>query len=343
MRTWLFHLASTLGLLRLFAFFNRRKVTILVYHGVSAREDFPGIENCDGNHVRLSRFQEHLRLISARYHVLPLSDLLHALNNNQPLPPSSVVLTFENGYANNATVALPCLRDAGMTATFLLSTSYIDTERGPWHDQIEQVLCASRNEHVLARLDSDQSPLPLATTQDRRHALRVIRDFCSRLPDGEKGRWLVSFFETNGMERPGAAGDYRFMTWDQAREIYAAGMSIGSQTVSHTVVTRLTGREMLRELNEARLACEEALGVACDAFAYPNGGPGEFNEVSGALLRRLEFSCGLTNVHGLNVPGADPFTLKRIHVRDGTSVAELEAHLSGFTGFLRGRLRRHRR
>ena len=113
MRTWLFHLASILGLLRLFAFLNRRKVAILVYHGVSAREDFDGIENCDGKHVRLSRFREHLRLISARHHVIPLSDLLHALNNNQPLPSSSVVLTFDSGYANNAKVALPCLRNAG--------------------------------------------------------------------------------------------------------------------------------------------------------------------------------------------------------------------------------------
>lgn len=71
LRTWILGVASRIGSFRISAFLNRRKVAIVFYHGVSARKTFPGIENYQGKHVRLSRFKEQLRFLAKRYRVLP--------------------------------------------------------------------------------------------------------------------------------------------------------------------------------------------------------------------------------------------------------------------------------
>jgi peptidoglycan/xylan/chitin deacetylase (PgdA/CDA1 family) len=322
--------ASWLGCFRLFAFLNRRRVAILFYHGVSAREAFTGIENYQGKHVRVPRFREHLELLTKRHHVLPLSNVLHALRRGLPLPPYTVVLTFDDGYENNATVALPCLRKAGLNASFFLITSLISTETCLWVDQIEQTLNDDQRDHVLVRFGPEKGRLPFATEEERREADRLIRSFCKRLSDEDRKNWLSHFWADNGIKPPKASKDYRFMSWSQVRELHSAGMTIGSHTLTHAIVTKLTETEMEREVSGAREACEQALSVVCDTFAYPNGRQGDFDERTTALLSRLGFSCGLTTVQGLNPPDANPFTLKRIGVGDQMSVHELEAHLSGF-------------
>lgn len=331
LRTWILGVASRIGSFRISAFLNRRKVAIVFYHGVSARETFPGIENYQGKHVRLSRFKEQLRFLAKRYRVLPLSDVLHAFCNGRPLPPYTVVITFDDGYENNATVALPCLREAGMPATFFLSTSFIGTDRCLWVDQVEQAVNSDEREHVYVHFGLEREILPLTTEEERREADRLIRWFCKQLPDLERESWLSSFFAENGIDPPKASGDYRSMSWTQARELLAGRMAAGSNTLGHPIVTRLTPTDLERQMTGARRACEEALEVPCNIFAYPNGQPGDFTAESRDLLRRLGFSCGLTTVHGLKPPRADPYTLKRIGVSDRTSVFELEAHISGLT------------
>jgi peptidoglycan/xylan/chitin deacetylase (PgdA/CDA1 family) len=271
--------------------------------------------------------------------VLPLPDVVRAFRKGLPLPDYAAVITFDDGYENNATVALPGLREAGLTATFFVSASFIGTDNSLWVDQIEAVLNSQERDQVVVRFGSREERIPLSTVVERRNADRRIRSYCKQLPDKSKASWLAGFFAENGIDPPKASGDYRFMSWNQLRALRDAGMTIGSHTLTHAIVTKLAEEDMEREIGGARQACEEALATTCDTFAYPNGRPGDFDARSIGVLRQLGFSCGLTTVHGLNVQGDNPFTLKRIVVGDSTSVPELEAHMSGITD-LALRLRR---
>jgi peptidoglycan/xylan/chitin deacetylase (PgdA/CDA1 family) len=331
------------GVFRLFAFFNRHKLRILFYHGVTAQERFTGIDNYRGKHIRLSRFRAHLDLLSRRYRVIPLPDAIQALRKGSTLPPRSVVITFDDGYENNALVALPALRDAGLPAAFFLTAEYIGTDRCFWVDEVEQVCASPDRDALFVRLKGAVERLPLGSEDERRATHRRILLEAKRLPEGERRRWLDALFTDNAVGRTKATGDFRLLSWEQVRALHAAGMTIGSHTLTHPIVTRLPEEQRRREILGGREACERALGVPCDTFAYPNGQPGDFNEASGALLRRFGFSCGLTTVHGLNARGTDLYTLRRIGVGDATSDVELDAHLSGFTSFALSLLQHVRR
>jgi len=343
LRKTLIDLLATLGAYRLFRFLNRNKVAILFYHGVSEAERFEGIRNYQGKHVRLSRFRAHLDFLSRRYRVLPLPEVVDALRRGARLPSYTAIITFDDGYQNNATVAVPALREAGMTAAFFLSTSYIGTDRCLWVDEIEQALASTDLPEIVVLAGDREERLPLGSDADRRAADRRIRAIGKSLPDEALCRWLKEFFARNALEVPRASGDYRFLTWDHVRGMHAAGMTIGSHTLRHAIITRVPEGERGEEILGARRACEAALGERCDAFAYPNGREGDFDDSTGKLLREMGFSCALTTGQGLNAPGADLFTLKRMGVGDATTVAELEAQMSGFMAFAIGLLTRLRR
>ncbi len=61
------------------------------------------------------------------------------------------------------------------------------------------------------------------------------------------------------------------MSWDQLRELHAAGWEVGSHTCSHPRLTSLGDEALDRELTASRRACEEGVGAPCLSVAYPYG------------------------------------------------------------------------
>jgi peptidoglycan/xylan/chitin deacetylase (PgdA/CDA1 family) len=96
--------------------------------------------------------------------------------------------------------------------------------------------------------------------------------------------------------RTAHAPELESMTWDQLRQVAAAGWEIGSHTVTHPYLPLLDDSELERELVESKARLEQEIGRPCRTIAYPSG---QFDarvmrgaaaagyEVAGALPRRL--------------------------------------------------------
>jgi len=114
-------------LTRLAAWWNRKRVIILCYHGVTER---PNRNPADpaGLHIRADRFEAQLNYLRRHYRVISLAKFLEARRMNAPLPNHSVVLTFDDGYRNFLTGALPRLAAREMPASVFLITDRIPAE-----------------------------------------------------------------------------------------------------------------------------------------------------------------------------------------------------------------------
>jgi peptidoglycan/xylan/chitin deacetylase (PgdA/CDA1 family) len=119
-----YRLIHRAGLTRLDWRSVRQPATILCYHGVTER---PARHPADryGLHTRLDRFVRHLEHLRSHYRVVSLADLMSAAMGDRALPERSVVLTFDDGFRNFATVAAPCLVRFGMPATAFVVTDRI--------------------------------------------------------------------------------------------------------------------------------------------------------------------------------------------------------------------------
>ena len=70
-------------------------------------------------------------LARSRYCLMSLSDAVNRLASGEPVPDRSVVVTLDDGFADNYEQALPILRRSGVPATVFLTVSYIGTDRLP--------------------------------------------------------------------------------------------------------------------------------------------------------------------------------------------------------------------
>jgi len=134
MKKFLFGLLYRFGVARFVAWWNRGRVVVLCYHGVTARPS-PGPDDPKGLHVNRNRFAAHLAFLDRHYNLISLSDYLNARKSGRRLPNYSAVLTFDDGFRNFLTAAVPLLTERKIPATVFLITDNAGRENGNKRNQ----------------------------------------------------------------------------------------------------------------------------------------------------------------------------------------------------------------
>jgi len=104
-----------------------------------------------------------------------------------------------------------------------------------------------------------------------------------------------------------------FMSWDQIKQLAAAGVTIGSQTVSHPHMPLLSDQRNAAELSKANARFEEMLGKRPTLFAYPYG---EYSLAVRRVTEQAGFTAGFGQHSGVLHRGADVFYLPRFAMNE---------------------------
>lgn len=125
---------------------------------------------------------------------------------------------------------------------------------------------------------------------------------------------------------PTAVGSPNHVSWAQLREMAAAGMEIGSHSLTHPFVNTLDRTGIEREFGQSKRILEERLGMAVRSASLPRGWepPG-----MGAVLAALGYKAFCTSRVAWWYPGADPLAIPRVAVRRGMLIEEFGAVLNG--------------
>jgi peptidoglycan/xylan/chitin deacetylase (PgdA/CDA1 family) len=212
-------------------------------------------------------FDAQARWLKANFDVIGPGDLAHVSRLKRG---RHIVITFDDGYADNFTTAYPILRAHGLPATFFIATGYIDEPRLPWWDQIAWMVRASKRAslelpgHLSAPLVYDEP--------ERDVAVRVLLHMYRTLPADRTVDFVDAIADATGSGHYGGAEEERlWMTWDMLREMTAGGMTIGGHTVTHRILARMSREEQRREIEDCGRRIAEELGIAMRTFSYPVG------------------------------------------------------------------------
>ncbi|MEW6209042.1 MAG: polysaccharide deacetylase family protein [Acidobacteriota bacterium] len=104
---------------------GRSRAVVLYYHRIG---------QADVLTTSAEEFHHQLRYFKNRYECISLAELCHRLREGRPLRRRSLVITFDDGYRDNFTFAAPLLKASGLTATFFVSTGFIESGRDFPHD-----------------------------------------------------------------------------------------------------------------------------------------------------------------------------------------------------------------
>jgi peptidoglycan/xylan/chitin deacetylase (PgdA/CDA1 family) len=289
----------------------RPGLVVLSYHRIAEESDpppDPGLWSATP-----SQFAAQLELLQRNFDVISVAELPAALRARRG---RRVLITFDDGYRDNYEHALPALRAAGLPAAFFLSTGFLDRPRLSWWDEIAWMIRQGGRDEAEIAANTDRY---------------------KQLPGGEGEAFLDELSERCGCGRaPISLAASTWMTWDMAREIEEAGMTIGGHTVDHPVLARLDREGQEREIEGCRKRLDEELGVAMEVFSYPVGLPDCFGAEARALLRERSVRFAFSNYGGYVAPGhADALDLKRANVGRGTSIALFEGIVARPKAFAR--------
>ncbi len=305
---------------------------VLMYHRAATLDEDPWRLA-----VRPDHLAEHLAILARHASPMTAASLAGAIDGR--LPRATVVVTFDDGYADLATEVRPLLDRAGVPATMFVVSGAIDGRREFWWDALERVLLGSHplpGELQLAlpggdlRLTFAAGPAD-ATGPGRpsrqwrawqppstpRHA--AYRATWERLrvlaPDDREAR-VDELLAWAGLERA-ARPTHRTLTAAELADVAADGLvEIGAHTVSHPSLAALAPADRLREIVDGKAALEQRLGRPVRTFAYPFGGPADVDAATVAEARGAGFAGAFTSVAGRARTGSPRHALPRVFVED---------------------------
>ena len=269
-------------------------LSILIYHRVLARPDplFPG-------EVDAVLFERQLRLLKRFYTPLPLSEAVQRLQDGS-LPPRAACVTFDDGYADNAQVALPLLQRHGLHATFFIATGYLDGGQ-MWNDTvIEAVRQAAGPQLDLRELGLDC--LPVGSLAQRQAAIAALLGQLKYLPFARRQQLAMHIRRLAGA----TAGPPAMLSTAQLRQLQAAGMGLGAHTASHPILSTLPDQAAQRNIADGKHRLEDLIQAPVTVFAYPNGKAGhDYGAAHVAMVQKLGFQAAVATDWGVARPGTN--------------------------------------
>ncbi|HEX8009591.1 MAG TPA: polysaccharide deacetylase family protein [Casimicrobiaceae bacterium] len=276
------------------------RLSILIFHRVHARPDdlFP-------DEMHAASFRERMLWVRDWFNVLPLEEAVAALGRGA-LPARALSITFDDGYADNAAVALPILRELGLHATFFVTTGFLDGGR-MWNDTvIESLRRASGDAVDLSNVGLGKHPI--GSVQERRQAIDSLLAQLKYLPLGER----QALPEAMAAQLSPTLPDDLMMTQAQLRGLAAAGMGFGGHTANHPILARLDDAAARREIADGRDALEGIVRQPVKLFAYPNGKPGmDYTATHVRMATELGFAAAVSTAPGAARAGSSVYELPR--------------------------------
>src|SRR5215510_2768844 len=201
-------------------------------------------------------------------------------------------------------------------------------EPAVFHRQMAEIVAADLPVLTVAQWCALTSPpRAVVLTFDDGH----VSNYALTLPILLEYHLTATFFITAG-----AIGKGETMDWRQIRALHAAGMEIGSHTLTHRPPSTLSDDELRYELRESRRMLEDGLGAPVMSLSSPTG---FFNPRMRAIAHEVGYQALCFGQIGRGPDRSDPFSLKRVAVKNTTPHAEFESLLR----FNRRTLRRRRR
>ena len=332
------YFASGMGWIR-----HRGRVVILTYHRVVSDHMVRDEHIQPGMFVRAHTFEVHMAYLRTRLNIISLDELLDLWQTNRLKSHQSYcVITFDDGWKDNYQFAFPVLMKYRIPATIFLATDFIGTTRWFWPDQMMLLLEKGR-QHITGEADRKAVLTVLAETIGVTLSAAdgifrrvesgdpidpdAIIELCKGVEVDRIHQIIDRLSRALHMDLP---TQRVLLNWDEVREMAGKGVTFGSHSGSHRIMTQISLSEVKTELIDSRKTMLEQGIKPVPVFCYPNG---NFDRNIQGLVRESGYRAAVGCEVGLERDRpSDLFALKRVslHEDSSASVSLLSFTLSGF-------------
>jgi len=296
---------------------------VVMYHYVRdlPRTPYPRLKG-----MMLDDFRHQVAELSSCYEMASLESAQDFMTGEYRPRRDLCLLTFDDGLKEHFTDVTPILAEKRIRGVFFLITSCVEERK---------VAAVHMNHFLMAALDFEEyadaffrkvvalspdafAPLNIDSNRagqtypwDTPEVARFKYLFNFGMDTDLRDRAVRELFTTHISDEASFAQQL-YVTWDEARRMQRAGMSIGGHTHQHKPLANLTTRELMWDLETChRLLQRNLTQQAMWAFSYPYGKRDSFHIRAVRKLQQLGFRCAFSTETGDNRRGADRFMLYR--------------------------------
>ena len=313
-----------------------RELSVVTYHGVLPYGYQALDPHLDGSLVSIASLRKQLRFFKANYNVIHPATFCDFLQGNGSLPDRAMLLTCDDGLLNNLTDMLPVLQEESVRFLFFVTADSLQLERRMlWYEQLYLMMLLSSAPASSAWLRGTLRAGPHAYPTTRTLWWSVVKEWSgnsaaeraaliedARTQFGLQEDWMNAFIDSASRLRR-----FALLTRPELLQLSAAGMEIGSHTLTHPMLSQSPAQVALEEITQSRSLREELLEKPVWALAYPFGNGESVSDREIHFAQSAGYRCAFLNCEG---SATSPFAISRMHMTSDISIPEIQAHLSGF-------------
>ena len=298
--------------------------------------------------VSPSRFHQHLQVFKQFAPVISSQELVMRLQTNT-LRRRSIVITFDDGYANNFTCAVPLLTKFQLPATFFIVANTLTSASAYWWDELEQIFLVQRYLPSLFSLrlrDGRQLNYDLGNEYSLSESLRAIhQQWKARFtppPTRRADLYHLLWQSLKSLpyaDQQAAMADVRSWAQTDASLVLPSTMSlaqlqdlrqnplftIGAHTLTHPALAAHPSAVQQREMQLSKQRLSHWLATDIDILAYPYG---NCTAATVDLARTTAFAAAFTTQAQTITNSANPYRLGRFQIDnwDGPTLKKYLRH-----------------
>jgi peptidoglycan/xylan/chitin deacetylase (PgdA/CDA1 family) len=289
---------------------TKKNCLIANFHGVS---DVIG-NRFNNRHLDVHEFEKIIIYLKNNFKIVSLPEIFEINRSGKQPEKKTIALTFDDGYINNFTVALPVLKKYNVPATFyLISKGLVDDSYYVWPDIIDLIqrnvkenIILGENTFVYPGFYSEKLKLSLvdylkSCGSKQEIYIRALTDkYSFHIEMAKKHPQLIELIRKN--EFPKYAGEPL--------------IEYGSHTHSHFNLEYLSESECEKELNESKNIIKQFTGKDPISLAFPDG---SYNKETLKVSAKTGYKNLVAVAYKFNENNSDPDLLSRFTISNSTT------------------------
>lgn len=269
-------------------------IVVLMFHRVLRKTENEQASSLEGIVVGDDTFDQLSAYVANNFQAVDAGTALPWMSTS-PLQTQRlrVSYTFDDGWRDNHSNALPILRKYAIPATVFVCPGLVGENLPFWPERMVSLL--RRNPAKPRTLEIE------AAIERWKHQ-----------PEADRNQFLEQLEQQAGRAGSNENAD-QLCDWRETKELAQAGIRLGSHTQNHELLTMIPLVKAESELRQSKAAIEQAVG-SCTVFAYPNG---DWSPETRQLVAEAGFDRAFTTQIRAWTGGSDPLTIPRVNIYDG--------------------------
>lgn len=269
--------------------------------------------------------------IAKNIEIVSLDEFYKRLTSNK-ITNRFVTFTFDDGYIDNFTQALPVFEKYNAPLSVFVTTGYIDKTAFLWWYLLEEIVL--KQDWIYFKYKNQDYQFKTKTEQEKRMAFANIKTLileCSNLNEYNE---LMKAILKNSIEESYKLNDKLILTVQQTKDFSKHPLvTLGAHTLNHLSLSKMSEEDAFNEISRSVERLKEITGQAVDYFAYPYGteremGPREF-EIARKCNLKMAFTTEKKNIS--RNQSKNLHSIPRIGINPRMELAHIDLYINGFS------------